>query len=112
MLPRPLRLDLRHLPDFFDRAEKQYGPLLSFRYLKPTTAVHQARWAIIVPKSVGLGVQRAQIKRRVRHALTSWLRQQSPDFMVPESVVVLVRAAATHDEYQQVFSTLLREPSL
>lgn len=104
MLPAPLRYDLRHDPEFFSRARSVrsgfwtvlYAPAVDLDEEKNASDVSPAplRFAIIVKKSVAGGVERSQIKRKTRQAITDALRGTLPSFLAPYAVVIIPRRKA------------------
>lgn len=102
MLPSPLRLNLRAVPQFFERAQRVSGRGFGLWWMpqKVETLPHpaeesgpselaQAKFAIVVPRKLGRGAQRVKIKRQWRERLiTLW--KESPDlFETPHNVVVV-----------------------
>jgi ribonuclease P protein component len=77
MFPIQQRLPLRHLPDFFRRADRKYTPSFSIFWLKIAPTL-PAQAAVITSKSATFkAVQRNTMKRQVRALLSPLLKNFS-----------------------------------
>lgn len=113
MLPARLRFPLRTNPEFFTQARRQRLPhLLAFvrqeneraSAAQETHATPESptRFAIIIKKTHGKAVERAQFKRLVRSAVIALHKQQPHLFTLPYAVVLMplgpVQSQATYEQ--------------
>lgn len=98
MLPSPIRLDLRSVPDFFATAKRKsvrgfglwWTPQLATSADSPALSPGSLmKLAIIVSKKHGGAVQRVKIKRMWRARLIELWQQYPALFERPQNVVVV-----------------------
>lgn len=115
MLPQQLRFDYRAAPQFFNTSHwinlpgaKNDPFLRSLSFRVQNSESPQLRWAIVVPKKLGNAVQRAKIKRLVRHTLIALFQHSPQDFEQPYNVVIFVRSRLeSQSEVEQIITTFL-----
>lgn len=117
MLPKKIRFDVRSHPDFFEHAKSLRARFFTVLYTEsePASAVssHSTpspapfQFAVVVKKTVASGVERTEIKRRVRSAITSALSSPLPDFDTSYAVVVIPRRSALNASHEELASDLI-----
>lgn len=118
MLPRSLRLDLRHQPTFFDDARKQHGKDVLFFYRVLQTEGTQMQHApvsvaVIVPrKKVKSAVARNTIKRKIRQAVYKSLKKSTHTFEEVHVQIVVFLKKQQRDTSDSEFSTRIEQDML
>lgn len=108
MLPKHIRLDLRHRPDFFQDAKSIKTENLTGLWREIETP--SLRAAIVIKKRTGKTVQRAKIRRILRSVLIELWNENKVLFQKPVGLVLLPRGSVqSFSEYKSQVSMLLQQ---